>query len=194
MAYTGYEASSGAAMDGVEALCKAYTSSGAFTTATQPTLAEVEQWLTEGYRMINVALMEYGYDADQTDADVKGALQRYNVLYAAAQVEYSQASAGFTEGSSGRGDMFMRQYEGRESGNGKRLVGGIGELIQSVGFSRLGATKAEELTGLLSTGGISKSDKLTIEQDSDHVGYAFTRTRFDNKGAWGGYQDTRADL
>lgn len=164
-------------------MCKAYTSSGAFSTSTQPTLAEVEQWLTEGYRLINVHLMAYGYDADQTDADVKGALQRFNVLYAAAMVEYSQASAGFTEGSSGRGDMFMRQFED-----------GLPKLVNSVGFSRLGATKSEELSGHLSVGGRSISDKRTIETDSDHVPYLFRRGQFDNKGAAGNLQETRSDL
>ena len=194
MAYTGYEEASGKAMDGVEALCKQLTASGAFSTDTQPTLTEVEDWLTEGWRQINAVIMDRGYEVPSSpssmDADFRGVLQKFNIWWAAAQAEYSQASVGFAEGSGGRGDMFMEMFWGSEGGVPHQ---GIRRVVGSDAFQRLGATKTRELSAGLSAGGISVSTKQTIQTDTDMAQYAFRRGQFGNPGAVS-VQETRADL
>ena len=200
MSYTAYEESTGKARLGVEALCKHLTLAGAFSPATQPTLTEVEDWLTEGWRAINAVLMDYGYDVPSTpssmDADVRGVLQRYNIWYACAQAEYSQPSAGFSEGSGSRGNMFTEMFWGSRTYASGRDAGshpGIAKTVQSAAFKRLGHTKAEELSGALTAGGVSISGKLTISADTDYPQYAFRRGQFDNPGSLG-VQAGRADL
>ena len=183
MAYTAYERATGSCMDEVEALCKYLTADAVFSTTTQPTLAEVEEWLTAAYRIINVKLLEYGYAADQTDTDVKGALQHYNALWAAAQVEFSQPSAGFTPEGENRGDKFLKMFDDE-----------LQKLINSRGFFLLGATKTEGLLDAVSAGGIRVADKRTLNDDSDFLKTRFRMGQFDDKGTHGSLQETRRDL
>ena len=194
MAYTAYEESSGKALDGVEALCKQLTASGAFSASTQPTTTEVDDWLTEGWRQINAVLMDYGYAVPSSpsslDADFRGVLQTYNVWWAAAQAEYSQASAGFDPREGSRGDMFMEMFWGSPNGMPHQ---GIRKTVQSPAFLLLGASKTVELSRGLSAGGVSVGDKQTIQNDSDMDQYAFRRGQFNNPGA-GSIQRLRADL
>lgn len=195
MAYVAYEVTAGtSALAGVAALCKHLTSGTTFTTSTQPTLAEVEAWLTEGYGLINARLMNQGYEQDQTDADLLRALQPYNVWYAAAMAEYSQASAGFSEEGGGRGDMFMEMFWGSKD-NRPHL--GLDALIQSKAFSLLGATIDTDPTDFLSAGGHSRSEKRDMEADSDLVPFLFGRDKFSAPGTRVTSQysgDGRADL
>lgn len=180
MAYTGYEVSAGDAMNRVEALCKTLTDAGVFSTTTQPTLAEVEDWLTDGKAQVNLRLARYGYSKDQTDADVVRVLMHLNALWAAAQVEFSNPSQGFSPEEGSRGEMFLKQFEEQCT-----------VTINNSGFEELGGTKASDLTELSSAGGIRYSDKETIENDTDIIPYAFTRGRFNNGLA---YSDRRSDL
>lgn len=197
MAYTAYEITAGSsALNGVAALCQHLTAAGSFSTTTQPTLAQVEGWLTEGYGLINTRLMHQGYKQDQTDTDLLRALQPYNIWYAAAMAEYSQASAGFSEGSGGRGDMFMAMFWGSSSRDGKLYLG-LDALIQSKAFALLGAGIHTDPTDYLSVGGISRDEKRTAEQDADLVPFMFTRDKFSAPGTRVSTQysgDGRADL
>ena len=192
--YTAYEESTGKALDGVEALCKHLTSSGSFSASTQPTSTEVADWLTEGWRQINGVVLGYGYEVPSApasmDADLRGALQKFNIWWACAQAEYSQPSAGFSEGQGNRGDMFMEMFWGSLDGMPPQ---GIRRVVSSDAFQRLGATKTRELSSGLSAGGVSVSDKQTIETDTDMEQYAFRRGQFDNPGALS-VRATRADL
>ena len=168
-----------------------------FSTTTQPTLAEVEQWLTAGYRLINMILLEYGYEQDQTDTDIKGVLQEYNVWYACSQAEYSQASAGFSAESGNRGDMFSELFWGSGKSARAQSHPGIRSIINSKAFALLGATIDTEVTAYLSAGGISRAEKRDAEADSDLVPYMFPRDKFSSphtrtSTAYAG--DGRADL
>ena len=62
-----------------------------------------------------------------------------------------------------RYDRFFKEYEK------------VDNLIKSIAFERLGATRSWKLSEGLSAGGISISDKETIEDDTDHEPYFFTR-------------------
>lgn len=191
MAYTAYETASNEALAEVASLCRHLTTSGSFDSNTRPTLTEVERFLTAGYRMVNLVLAEYGYTVPATDADAVGVLQHYNAIWAAAQCEYAQASAGFTDGGGNRGDRFMAEFWGEKGNEGHHP--GIRSIVRSSAFQDLGDTKAQELSRGLSVGGVSKADKLTIATDSDMDQYAFTRRMHGNPGGTVPWDDLRSD-
>ena len=182
MAYTAYEVAAGDALNRVESLCKQYTNgSNVFDGTSLPTLTEVEDWLTDGKAQVNLRLARYGYTKDQTDSDVVRVLMHLNALWAAAQIELSQASAGFTQDGSSRGELLLEQFNKQ-----------CKDTIDNSGFLDLGATKLTDLTEYATAGGIRYSDKETIENDSDIVPYAFTRDRFNFRGAK--FQDRTSDV
>lgn len=195
MAYTAYETASNEALAEVASLCRHLTTAGSFDGTTRPTLTEVERFLSLGYQMINTVLAEYGYTVPATDANVVAVLQHYNAIWAAAQAEYAQASAGFTDGGGTRGDHFMEEFVGRGPAGSARVSIHIGiyGYVKSAAFKDLGDTKATELSSGLSAGGISKADKLTIATDSDMVQYAFTRSLHGNPGGTVPWDDLRSD-
>ena len=57
----------------VQALTARYLSSGAFTTATRPTLAQVETWIDNASATLNVMLAKAGFSIPIADTDAKAA-------------------------------------------------------------------------------------------------------------------------
>jgi len=163
MSYTAFERATGDCMDEVAALERQLTDAGVFDGDTTPTLSQVEKFITDTYDEMGVFLTEYGYAKSQTNADILGVLQHYNALGAAAKCELTQPSVGYKAGENTRYDRLFKEYIK------------VKDLIQSIGFQRLGATKSWELSAALSAGGISISDKEVIEDDTDFEPYIFTK-------------------
>ena len=174
MAYSAYERTAGTSViNEVSAMERHLTNKGigAFDSDTTPTLSQVEEFITDIYYDMGLKLMSNGYAQVQTDADVLGALQRYNVFGACAQIELTQPSVGYKGGENTRYDRFFKEYDKLDS------------LLQTAGFERLGAVKSFELSAGLSAGGISISDKETIETDTDFESYIFTKDRMRHPGS-----------
>ncbi len=174
MSYLSYERTAGTSViNAVSAMERHLTNEGigAFDSDTTPTLSQVEEFITDIYYDIGLKLTSYGYAQVQTDANVKGALQRYNVFGACAQIELTQPSVGYKGGENTRYDRFFKEYEKLDT------------LIQSVGFQRLGAVKSFELSAGLSAGGISRSDKEVIETDTDFEPYMFDKDKMRHPGS-----------
>ncbi len=112
MAYTAYERTSGTScLNEVTALERYLTSEGIFDESTNPTLSQVEEFITDTYYEIGLKLLNYGYAQSQTDTDVVGALQHYNALGACAKVELTQPSVGYKSGENTRYDRFYKEFE-----------------------------------------------------------------------------------
>ncbi len=163
MSYTAFERTTGSVLSEVQALERHLTDSGRFSTDTTPTLSDVETFITDTYYEIGTKLLDYGYAQTQTDADVLGVLQHFNALGACAKVELTQPSVGYKAGENTRYDRFYKEFEK------------VDKMIKSPAFERMGATKSYALSAGLSAGGISISDKETIETDTDHEPYFFSR-------------------
>ncbi|MFW9991899.1 MAG: hypothetical protein ACFFD4_07545 [Candidatus Odinarchaeota archaeon] len=163
MSYTAYERTSPNCMQEVVALERHLSNNGVFDGSTNPTVDQVEKFITDTYDEIGLFLVEFGYAKTQTNQDVLGVLQYYNALGAACKCELTQPSVGY------RANENTRYYEM------KKMYMKVREIIQSVGFQRLGATRSWEQSAALSAGGVSISDKEDIETDSDHEPYFFTR-------------------
>ena len=78
-----------------EGLVKKYTASGSFTTATHPTLLQVEGYIDRISGIVNVLLAEQGYDIPVVDADGKLALDEFVNQTAAALCEAANSSGRF---------------------------------------------------------------------------------------------------
>ena len=117
----------------VAALTKKFTANGAFTTTTNPTLAEVEKHLDTASAWINTALAKNGFVTPVTKADVKLVLAGYSVRVACDLVNYANSYGRFfTERALDHGIDPMRV-----------LPGEISREIEDAapGFEALGATR-----------------------------------------------------
>ena len=171
MAYNAYERTAGTScLNEVQALERHLTDNGAFTSNTVPTLSQVEEFITDTYHEIGNVLITYGYAKTQDDTDVLGTLQHYNALGTCAKIELTQPSVGYRTGENTRYDRFFKEFD--------KVRG----LIESIGFQRLGATRVYELSEYMTAGGISISDKETIETDSDFEKYIFEKDLMKHPG------------
>ena len=166
MAYTAYERTAGtSAMLMLESIQRQYAIGGTFTTASTPTLSQVETFLTMGSAEVAAILTSYGYAQAQTDSDVLTALERFNVYSAAELIELSRPSAG---GGFPQAEPVSRV---QIFGAWRRQ---LRDLLKTGGLAELGAGR----THMLTAGGISISDKEAIEEDSDFEPYKFFHDEF----------------
>ena|SRR3990167_3192495 len=173
MAYTAYETATSEALASVAALCRARTdpTDNTFKTTTKPTLAQVERFLTETYYEIGGILAKHGYSPTQTVAAVLGLLQNFNVYGACLKVEMVGPARGLAnEDGTSRLALFSRWK--------RDLI----DLVEAATLDVLGGNRAsgESQADGLTAGGISISDKSTIEGDADFEPYTFTRDMFQN--------------
>ncbi len=166
MSYSAYEVTAGSsAIQMVEAFQRTRTANGTFGTATIPTLTQVETFLTRGKAELAAVLEKHGYSKTQTDADVLGVLEPLNVKAACYYVELTSPTAGYTSEGEPVGRLSSFRAWRKEAA----------ELCTGRTLADLGATRTYEKSSGLSAGGISISDKETIEEDSDYEPLAFTR-------------------
>ncbi len=164
MSYSAYERTAGTScINEVQAIERHLTTNGNFGGNSNPTLPQVEEFITDTYYELGVKLVKYGYNQVQTDTDVLGALQHYNALGASAKIELTQPSVGFKASENTRYDRLYAEFSK------------VDDLIQSIAFERMGATKGWDLSAGMSAGGISIGDKQVIENDTDFEPYLFTK-------------------
>ena len=157
--YTAYELNEGACLEDVEALCAQLTMAGTFGDETQPKGVTVERWITLSHHWIAGILAKNGYDTAQTDAEVVGILQELNALDVSVKCELANPLTGVGEPN----ERFIALKERRD------------ELLEMIENSQmltlLGATGTSggAISENLAITGISKSRKLSVENDSDYV-------------------------
>lgn len=166
MSYQAYELIPGTSViKSVEAHCRHLTSGGTFSVSSTPALERVEQWITEGYYGIQAMLAKEGYNvtipASATPAI--GFLEKLNVYAAVAQVELAHPITGRGGQPNDRYIEYLNQYEE-----------GI-TLLASDALAAMGAERSTNLGAYVEVGGISKSRKRTVYEDSDAVQSRFKR-------------------
>jgi len=93
----------------VEALTRRYTASGTYSSTTNPTLAQVEQFVDRVSGIANVVLAEQGFSIPVTQADAALAIADFVVAQAALLVEAANGHGLYAPGSqSVRGTTPMR--------------------------------------------------------------------------------------
>lgn len=138
----------------------------AFSTATSPTLTHVNNWLEQGYSVINTALTNLGYSVPAaSSATIYDRLTNLNTLYAAAYTELSRINVTLGPGERTRGQVFMQLFDQ-----------GV-DALQSMDLSTAGIS-GDSALGKLYVGGISIDDKETHEDDTDRVPGRFVRGMF----------------
>jgi len=155
-----------AAASDVAALCKNILAGASnFSAATCPTLDAVEEWLSSGCAVIETHLRAHGYQGADLGTAAYGWLGDLNALYAAARVELSRTNLSLAPGERTRGQVFDEMFW--------RGLNRLSDLLEGdmteAGLVRSGT--APELY----VGGVSESDKLTWDTDTDRVRPRFYR-------------------
>ena len=139
----------------------------AFDTSTCPSLDDIEQWITTGCAVINTQLSTRGYGGPSSGTALYEMLGQANAFWAAALAEDSRVNARISADERTRGDRFYRQYE--------KLMA----VLDKMDLSRLGLSQ----TSGVYAGGISWSDKSSVESNTDRVPGRFKRGQFRNPEA-----------
>lgn len=129
-----------------------------------PASAHYVLWLSSGCSVIEGRLESAGYTPP---VPVTAAAYDYvadlEATYAAARAEMARASPRSAMGERGRGEVLMKQF-----------TDGLAMLLE-MDLTEMGVTQ----TGRLYAGGISVSDKDTVESDTDRVTPQYKRGMFD---------------
>ena len=151
----------------VAALCRNLANGGStFDATTCPTGTQVNVWLTTGCAVINAHVSALGYTPPLT-GDAGEVAQQANACYAAWFAERSRHNARTSADERTRAEMFKKDFD--------ELM----KVIAALDLGRLGA----EQTSVAYAGGISVSDKETVESDTDRVSPRFFRGMFSNPEA-----------
>jgi len=131
----------GSAAD-VAALTSLYTISGAYTTATIPTLANVEAWIDQVSAIMNSALAAQGFVIPVTQADAVLAIKSF-VIEAVTDLSHAANSAGryYTDTALQRGDSPMSGVRRGILSWVEMFASGLGEL----GAARSGETSMGDI-------------------------------------------------
>lgn len=167
-----YETADGQALLAVEGLCRSIATADGFSGTTKPTLGEVQRYRDMAYYKIAGALVNGGYAAAQTDADVLGFLQNLQVIEMVILVELSRPI--ITTGvENTRFEAFIAERE--------RLYTLImSGMLDSLGA---GALSIAGETGFVEVTGISLDRKQGIAGDGDLVRARFRRGQFAYPGS-----------
>ena len=138
-----------------------------YDASTNPSVTDVEGWLDEGAGIINTILATNGYGVPSAGTDVYKMLSRANALYAAAAAEDSRIGARVSADERTRGDRFLKQFNMLMDRIGALDLGRAGLSQTSVGY----------------IGGRSRSDKDSVNSDSDRMPARFVRGQFRNPEA-----------
>ena len=139
-------------------------SANEYDTTTCPTLVQVTAWLSSGCALIEAVLAERGYGALPASSAAYGVAAQANALYAAWMAERSRINARLAQGERTRADMFKKDFQ--------EML----DMLKAFDLSRMGLTQ----TSTAYAGGISASDKQTVEDDDDRTQPRFTRGDFRN--------------
>ena len=164
--YSGYEVQIGTGViKSLEAHCRHLTEGGTFSATSTPPLARIEQWIDETYYSLQMELAKEGYSVT-IPASATAALsflERLNVYGAVMQVELAHPITGRRGEPNDRYIAYRDLYENGIS------------MLASDALAAMGATRSTELSGSVEVGGISKSQKRGVYEDTDAVQSRFKR-------------------
>lgn len=154
----------------VSALCRNLIGAGSgFDSGTCPTGSQVASWLSTGCAVINGQLAGNGYTSGiPTTSAAYEIAQQANALYAAWFAERSRQNAKTTADERTRADYFKRDFEA------------LMKILLDMDLTRVGLTQSGNLPY---AGGISVSDKDTVDSNTDRVEPRFVRGMYRNPDA-----------
>ncbi len=142
-----------------------------------PAASDVNAWLDEGQSYIDAKLKGLGYSVPvSSSAQAYAMLASLNALWGAAVAEQTRV-VGTTGEAESRGDAFERRFWARLNN------------LNSFDLSGLGVSH----TSKMYIGGISESEKDSVESDTDRIMGSFTRGQFSHPGAGTTYARDAAD-
>ena len=163
----------------MENWCRHLTDAGTFSTASKPTLIQVNDWLTLAQGDLAVQLVAHGYGtAAPSDPLGLAWLEKMNCVRACIDVEMTYPVSEFGKPNA-RMDMFKAQWDE-----------GIA-LLESKQLATIGLTPStsSSLSDQLVFTGTSASRKLSREQEEDRVAGKFQRDFGRNNRIVPGYFD-----
>lgn len=148
-----------------------------FWEGSTPPRAAVEEWLSTGCMLIHSALEAAGYDVPVTTSTegLYGEVRQLETFYGVAMAEYSRRSSRVSTQERTRAEVFMELFE-----DGMKKL--AGKDLAQVGLSVSGTAK-------IHIGGISKTRKETVEEDTDRVEPRFYREQFRFPGTASEYDE-----
>lgn len=149
---------------GVGALCKnLLDGQPTWTESTNPSINQVREWLSSGCSVLETHLAGRGYDVPvSASARAYHWLRDLEEFWGAAHAELSRANAGTGPGERTRGQVFFDYFWDQLERLGKLDLSRVGDVGRSS-------------AGRIYVGGISVSEKQTIEANSDLVKPRFFR-------------------
>lgn len=136
---------------------------------TTPTRDQIDRFVARGYSRINTVLAQAGYNVPVvSSATVYDTLTDLEAMYAGARAQMARMSSRLGPEERGKGQVLMEQFDKELAALCKRDL------------TRAGATRRS--AGGIYVGGISESDKLSYERDTDRVQPRFTREQFRRSG------------
>ncbi len=154
-----------AAASDVAALTRvALGSASEFSASSKPTEAQITAWLSAGCSIINAKLASRGYGTIPATAAAYDFAAGLNATYAAWRAEESMANARTSDTETTRGNTQKKNFTD------------LLKEFDGLDFSVMGVAQ----TSVAYAGGISQSDKDTVESDTDRVTPRFARGMFAN--------------
>ena len=141
-------------------------SSGSFDASSNPTLTEVNSWLSTGCGIIEATIGTRGYGAIGVSSPAYGIAQAAESFYGAWMAELSLISARINYTENTRDERFKRAFQSQL------------DILMKLDLSVLGVSRSRSIA-LAYAGGISQSDK-DANDDGDIVQSRFQRGQFMN--------------
>ncbi len=141
-----------------------------FAADTEPTLNQINSFLTSGCGIIEAKLSSCGYETPVGVGTVYDWLTDLNSLYAAAQAELSKTNINISPGERTRGQVYDEMFW-------KQL-----DKLCAMDLTGLGVTsRISNATTSIYVGGTKVDDKQAWEEDTNRVNPRFSRgqIRFD---------------
>jgi hypothetical protein len=171
--YQAYERSANNVIQSVEVYCRHMTDGGTFSATGTPSLTAIERYLDQSYYEIQAALAREGYSVTISGTAALGILEAMQAYGAVAKIELAHPVTGLRGEPNDRYKQFIKLWQ---SGTA---------IIATDALVRLGETRSTELGAYVAVGGVSKSRKQGVYDDSDAVQARFKRGMFTNPRAAG---------
>jgi hypothetical protein len=146
----------------VAAMTRRFTVSGSFTTATNPTLAQVETWIDRVSATLNILLAEQGFAIPIVQADCEDALELFVTTEVADLANYANSAGRFWNN--------QQFTSGPWRAISKEAADFIGAHAE--GFEQLGATRSRT--------GLDGLDYRATDDSGDDIEPMFSRKQFGN--------------
>jgi len=169
MAYVGYEVTTGGVMKTLATYSRHLTDAGTFAVGSTPSLEQVERYLDQTYYEIQTVLAKEGYSTAIIGTPVLRILEGLQAAGAAVKVELAHPIT-FRGEPNDRYKQFQKMWNSGVS------------MLATDALAVLGESRTTELGAHIEVGGVSKSRKRTVADDTDTVPPRFKRGQFSNPG------------